>query len=213
MWGVLLFDAAVAAIMVAGWYLAWREVNRLRAERLMQSIREAVAGRALVAGPFWHKASRFDVELRFATGFRESRLSVEFTPREMPVHWLLARLHKHKEQVTFRAELEHRPSSNLVIARHKSCGYTSRKALSSDDCYSLGSLVITTKEDWQSETAIVESILTARSRELMHIEFHKKSPHLLITAPLGSLTQDEDDDSGLFGFLQELATCRAARKE
>ena len=209
---MFLFDAVVAALVMAGWYLAWREVNRLRAEKLMHSIQEAVQGRALVSEPFWHRASRFEVELRFASGFRESWLSVQLTPREMPLQWLLARLHKQCEQVVFRAELAHRPSGSLIITRHKCCGYTSRQALSSNDCYSLGSLVITTREDWQSETTIIESILAARSRELMQVEFRKRSPHLLITAPLCSLTED-DDDSSLFGFLQELATCRAARKE
>ena len=212
MWGMLLFDAAVAIIVVAGWYLGWREVSRLRAEKVIHCVRQAVAGRAQVSGPYWHRPSRFDIELRFAVAFRESWLSVEFTPREMPIQWLMARLQKRPEQVTFRAEMEHRPSSGLVIATHKSCGYTSRTALSSEDCYSLGSLVITTREDWQGETAIIESILAARSRELMQVEFRKRAPHLLITAPLSSLTPDEDD-SGLFGLLQELATCRAARKE
>lgn len=209
---MLLFDAAVTLVLVVGWYLGWREVNRLRAEKLMHSIREAVAGQALVSGPFWHRASRFEVELRFASGYRASWLSVELTPREMPLSWLLARLHKHAEQVTFRAELEQRPSSGLIITRHKCCGYTSREALSSDECYSLGSLVITTREDWQSESAIVESILAARSRELIQVEFRKSAPHLLVTAPVSSLTQD-DEDAGLFGLLRELATCRAARKE
>ena len=212
MWGMLLFDAAVALVVVAGWYLAWREVNRLRAERLMHHVREAVAGRALVSAPFWHKASRFDVELRFTSVFRESWLSVELIPREMPIQWLFAVVRKQKEQVTFRAELDQRPTSGLIISRHKCCGYTSRKALSSEDCYNLGSLVVTTREDWQGETAIVESILAARSRELTHVEFRKRAPHLLITAPLTSLTED-DDDSGLFGLLQEFATCRAAKKE
>jgi hypothetical protein len=208
---MLLFDAAVAAVVVAGWYLAWRKVNRTRAEKLMHSIREAVKGRAMVSSPIWHRASRFDVELRFASGFRQSWLSVELTPREMPIQWLLARLHKQAERVTFRAELKQRPVSNLIIARHKCCAYTSPSALVSDDCYSLGSLVITTREDWQSEAAIVESILAVRSRELMQVEFRDKAPHLLITAPLSCLS--EDDESGLFGLLQELATCRAAKKE
>lgn len=212
MWGMLLFDTVVAIIVVAGWYLGWREVSRLRAEKVIHSVRRAVAGRAQVSGPYWHQPSRFDIQLRFAAGFRESWLTVELTPREMPIQWLVARLRKRGEQVIFRAELEHRPSSGLIIARHKSCGYTSRAALSSEDCYSLGSLVITTREDWQGETAIVESILAARSRNLTHLEFRKRAPHLLITAPLSSLIEDEDD-SGLFGLLQELATCRAARKE
>jgi len=210
MWGTLFFDAAVAIIVVAGWYLSWRQVNRLRAEKVIESVRRAAAGRAQVSGPYWHRPSRFDIELRFAATFRASWLTVEFTPREMPLQWLRARLHKRPEQVTFRAELEHGPSNGLIITRHKSCGYTSREALSSEDCYSLGSLVVTTREDWQGETAIVESILAARSRNLMQVEFRKRAPHLLITAPLTSLTEDEED-SGLFGLLQELAICRAAR--
>ena len=49
MWGMLLFDAAVALCRIASWYLGWRKVNRLRAEKLMRGIREAVAGRALVS--------------------------------------------------------------------------------------------------------------------------------------------------------------------
>jgi hypothetical protein len=147
MWGMFLFDAVVAAFLVAAWYFGWREVNRLQAERVLTLIQQAAAGKALVSAPRWQRASRFEVELRFASGFRDSRLSVQLTPREMPLNWLLARLRKQEDQVTFRAELEQRPSSSLIITRHKCCGYTSRAALSSDDTYSLGSLVVTTRED------------------------------------------------------------------
>jgi hypothetical protein len=44
----------------------------------------------------------------------------------------------------------------------------------------------------------------------MHVEFLKRAPQLLISAPLTSLTDDEEV-SGLFGLLLELAICRAAR--
>ncbi len=212
MWGTLLLDAFVAAFAVAAWYFVWREVNRLRAEKLIQCIKLAVAGRAQVSAPQWHRPSRFDVELRFASAFRESRLTVELTPREMPLSWLMARMHKQPEQVTFRAELEHRPASSLIIANHRWHGRTSQSVPSPENCYSLGSLVITTREDWQNETAIVESILAARSRQLIVAEFRKQAPHLLVTAPLTSLMEDEDD-SGLFGLLHELASCVAAREE
>jgi hypothetical protein len=212
MWARLLFDAAVAALLMAGWYFGWREVNRLKAERILSRVREAVAGRAGVSGACWRSASRFDVELRFSAVFRESWLSVDFIPREMPIHWLMASLGKQTEQVTFRAELEHRPTTNLIVANQRWGGRTSKAAALPDECYSLGMLVITTREDWQSETAIIEGILAARSNEPIQVEFRRKSPHLLVTAPLSSLTQDEDDP-GLFGLLQELATCRAARKE
>ena len=212
MWGMLLFDAVVVIFVVVGWYFGWREVNRLRAEKVIHSIKLAVAGRAVVSPPYWHRPSRFDVELRFASGFRESWLSVELTPREMPLSWLLARLNRQPEQVTFRAELEHRPAGSLIIAKQHWYGFTSRSAPAPEDCYSLGSLVITTREDWQNETAIIERVLAARSTALIQAEFRKKAPHLLVTAPLSSLTADEDD-SGLFGLLQELATCGTAQKD
>lgn len=212
MWIRLLFDAAVAALLMAGWYFAWREVNRLKAERILLSVRQAVASRAAVSRACWRGASHFDVELRFAAAFRESWLSVELTPREMPIQWLMACLRKQPEQVRFRAELEHRPTVNLIVANRRWGGRTSKTAALPDESYSLGSLVITTREDWQSETAIIERILAARSNEPIQVEFRKRSPHLVVTAPLSSLTPEEAD-SGLFGLLQELATCGAARKE
>jgi len=208
----LVLDAAVAALLMAGWYFAFREVNRLKAERILFCVREAVAGRAGVSRPCWRGASHFDVELRFTAAFRESWLSVDLMPREMPIHWMAAFLRKQTERVTFRAELEHRSATNLIVVNQKWGGRTAKAAALPDECYSLGMLVITTREDWQCETAIIERILAARSSESIEVEFRKKSPQLVVSAPLSSLTQDEDD-AGLFGLLQELAACRAARQE
>lgn len=211
MWGMFLFDAAVAVLVVAGWYFGWREVNRLRAEKVLRTVEQAVGGRAHVSLAHWRGPSHFDVEMRFASAFRESWLSVDLTPREMPFHWLLARLRKQEEQVTFRADLEHRPANNLIIANQKWFGRTSPAGFP-DNCYSLGSLVITTRHDWQNETSIIERILAARSSELIQVEFHKVSPHVVVSAPLDSLAKSEEEP-GLFGLLQELATCVAAQKE
>jgi len=212
MWGMFLFDAVLGALLVAGWYFAWREVNRLRAANVLRCIEQAVAGKALVSAPRWRRASHFEVELRFASAFHDSWLSVELLPREMPLHWFLARLRKQPEQVTFRAELEHRPANNLIIANQKWYGRTSAAAAIPEQCYSLGALVITTREDWQTDTVTVERILAARSCDLIQVEFRKTSPQLLVTAPLASVVQSQAEQ-GLFGLLQELATCVTARKE
>jgi hypothetical protein len=212
MWGILLLDAAIAILVVAGWYFGWREVNRRRGERVMRTVVQAMGGPARVSAPRWHGASHFDLELRFAAAFLESSLSVELTPREMPLHWWLAHARKQTEQVTFRAELEHQPPSNLIIANQHWYGRTSRTGAMPESCYSLRSLVITTREDWQGEAAIIERILAARSEELIQVEFRRKAPHVVVTAPLNSLTQSEND-SGLFGLLQELATCMTAQKD
>ncbi len=75
---MLLFDAAVAIFVVAGWYFGWRQVNRLRAERIVHSVKQAVGGRAVASAPHWHGPSRFELELRFASGFRESWLDTTY---------------------------------------------------------------------------------------------------------------------------------------
>lgn len=206
-----LLDAAIAAILVAGWYLVWRDVNRRRAEQVVSWIQRAVCGRAYVSAPRWHRPSRFDVELRFASGFRESIVTVQLTPRELPIQWLLARLRKQQEQVTFQAELERRPSSNLIVANHRCFARTDPDAPPPDACFSLGSLVITTREDWRNETSVVERLLAARSQELHELEFRTNPPHLLLTVPLESLNAGKNEP-GLFTLLQELATCASARR-
>jgi hypothetical protein len=212
MWGVFLFDAVLAGLLMAAWYFGWREVNRRRAHRVLRMVEHAIGGRARVSSVCWQGPSRFHVALRFAAAFRESWLSVDLTPREMPFHWLVARLRKQQEKVTFRAELEHRPTQNLIIANQQWYGRTSPTAALSEFCFSLGSLVITTREDWQSETGVIERILAARSQQQIEVEFRRTTPHIVVTAPLDSLMRSEDDP-GLIGLLQELATCVAAQKE
>lgn len=213
MWGIFLFDAALAALLVVGWYLACKELNRLKAEKILLCVKEAMGGRARVARARWRGASHFDVELGFAAAFRDSWLSVDLTPREMPMQWMMSRWRKQPEQVTFRADLEHRPTGTLFIANQRWHGRTSESREMPQECYSLGSLVITTREDWQSETAIIARLLAARSGDLIQVEFRKQSPQLIVTAPLASLLSTSEDEPGLFGLLQELASCVTARKE
>ena len=212
MWGMFLCDVAIAVAVVAIWYLGWRQVNRRRAEKVMRRVIEVIGDQARVLVLRRRGPSTLEIELSFPTAFQRSWLSIDLMPREMPFHWLRAKLREQKEEVTFRTELEHRPVNNLVIANQKWYGRTSRTAAPPDSCYSLGALVITTREDWQGETTIIERILAARSHEFVQVEFRKRPPHLVVTAPLDSLTQSEDD-GGLLGLLRELATCVAAQKE
>lgn len=206
MWESLLLDAAFAALLVVVWYAVWRQFNRRQGEAIVGWIQEAVSERVRVSAPRWRSASRFSVQLRFGANFRESSIDVGLTPREMPLNWLLARYTKRREWVMFQAELERRPASNLLIANHRWYGATDPKSAPPEECYSLGALVVTTREDWNTETALLETLLATRSHQFAHIELRKKAPHLLLTAPLESL-RPGTDASGLFELLHELASC------
>jgi hypothetical protein len=210
MWGSLLFDAAMAAMLIVLWYFGWREFNRRQGLAIVGSIQKALAGKACVSAPRWQGASRFSVQLRFPSAFRESSLAVGLTPREMPLNWLLARWKKQKEWILFQAELERRPSANLVISSHRWIGRTNPRSQPPESCYSLGSLVVTTREDWNTETALIETLLATRAHEFAHVEFRQKAPHVLLTAPLDALCPDTNEAS-LFDLLQELASCASGR--
>jgi len=43
------------------------------------------------------------------------------------------------------------------------------------------------------------------------VEFRRKAPHLMVTAPLESLNSTSEE-AGLFVVLQELAICTSARE-
>lgn len=206
MWGSLLFDAGVAALLLLAWYFGWREFNRRQGEAIVGWIRRALADKASVSAPRWQGASRFSVQLLFPSAFRESSLAIGLTPREMPLNWLMARWKKQQEWILFQAELDRQPQTNLVITTHRWIGRTNTKSVPPECCYSLGSLVVTTREDWSTETSLIETLLATRSHEFAHVEFRRKAPHVLLTAPLEALCPDADE-SGLFDLLQELASC------
>jgi hypothetical protein len=151
-------------------------------------------------------ASRFSVRLQFPSGFRDSSLEVGLTPREMPLNWLIARYHREREWIMFHAELDRQPSANLVVANYRWIGRTRGMKASPELCYSLGSLVVTTREDWQTETSLIETLLATRAHNFAHVEFRRRSPHVTLMAPLQALHPAETESS-LFDLLQELASC------
>jgi hypothetical protein len=211
MWGTVLFEVLFAALLVATWYFGWREFNRRQAKAIVGRIESAISGRGCISALQWQSASRFAVELRISPAFRDSFLTVQLMPREMPLSWLKARLSHQWESATFYANLDRRLPGKLVVATRRWFGSTNRGGAIPDTGYSLGSLVITAREDWQNETAIIEALVAARSQDLVEIEFREKSPNLVVTAPLQSLCA-ESEQSGMFQLLHELASCAAAKR-
>ena len=210
MWGDLAIDSAMAGLLVAIWYLWFKWLNRRRSRRILQWIKCAFRGHGAVSQAHWHGASRFGVDLRLASSiFRRASLEVQLQPREMPLSWLLSRLRRHGETVTFEAELEFRPSLNFHVQNHRWCGRTRRihpASWSKWHLENLSPVVLSTQPNWREELAqMVEALLASRACDFMHLAFRKKAPHFVACAPLQSLSPDAEG-SAMFAVLQELAS-------
>ena len=209
LWG-LAFDVLLAALGVACWYMWFRSANRRRAVQILRWIESAFTGHATVSQLRWHSASRFEVDLQMQPPvFRRVSLTIQLTPREMPLNWLISCLRSRKETVTFEAVLDHRPAKNLQIQNHRWCGRTRRRPPVSTQGWhfqSLGPMVISSREDWQKDVGhMLEALIATRSCEFEHVAFRRKAPHIVASAPLRSLDPD-GRNSGMFEILQELAS-------
>lgn len=205
-----VIDSVVAALLMAGWYLWFRRANRRRSRQILRWIESAFDGHGAISGVRWQSASRFDVRLRLAVPvFRSASLAVQLEPREMPLNWLLGRLRKHKETVTFEAELDYRPRLKLHVQNHRWCAQTSRRRSSSLRGWQvegLGVTVMSTQPEWQEVLGpMLEPLLATRSCDFLHVAFRTRAPHFVACAPLQSL-RPTAPGSGMFEVLHELAS-------
>lgn len=133
----------------------------------------------------------------------------------MPLNWVLHRLRRQKETVTFEAELDCKPAMTLYVQNHRWCGRTLHTRPSSWEGWhfeSLGPVVISTREDWQKDVGhILESLLATRSRDFLHVAFRKSVPHFVACAPLSSL-RPEEKGAAMFEVLRELASSSSASR-
>ncbi len=205
-----LFEAGVAALLVASWYFWVRRTNHRRSIQILRWIDCAFSGHAAASQVRWRTASLFQLELQLAPSmFRSVSLTVQLEPREMPLNWLLWRLRREKETVTFEAVLEYKPSVNLHVHNHRWCARTLRKRPQTWETWqfeSLGPVVISTRENWNQDIGhMLEALLATRSRDFLHLAIRKKAPHFLACAPLQSLRPD-GHGAAMFDVLHELAS-------
>lgn len=210
MWGLLIRVACLAALLVGSWYIWFRYANRRRALQILSWVDHAFSGHAIISETRWHSASRFEVQLQLSPSvFRRVSLAIRLEPREMPFKWLLSRLRREKETVTFEAELDCRPAITLFVQNHRWSGRTLRTRPASWETWhfqSLSPVVICTQENWTKDVGtVLETLLAARSREFLHLGFRKEAPHFVACAPLQSL-RPQAHGSALFDVLRELAS-------
>jgi hypothetical protein len=205
-----IIGSAIGILPAAGWYLWFRRANRRRSRRILGWIERAFSGRGSVGPVLWQNASCFQVELRLCPSiFRRASLAVRLEPREMPLRWLLNRMHRWEETVTFEAELGAYPGFQLYVQKHHWQSRTQRirpKSLDGWHLRSLDPMVLSTRAECQSKPgSVLDPLLAARSTEFLYVVFRRQAPQFAACAPLRSLSPDERG-AEIFDMLQTLAS-------
>jgi hypothetical protein len=125
---IIAVDLLAGASLIIVWYFGFQRYNRRKSVEVLRWIDRAFKGHGQVAGVHWAAASRFHVQLRLASAmFRHASLVVQLFPREVPFAWLMSRIRRQQETLTFQADLDTAPSFNLEVHNHRWCGRTRRR--------------------------------------------------------------------------------------
>jgi hypothetical protein len=218
MWRLIGVDIAAGALLIAAWYWIFRRLNRKRGLRVLQWIERAFEGHGDVSGVEWLSASRMRVRLRLMEcGFNQLSILVCLLPRETPVQWMVSRLKKFRETMTFQGDLPCAPNFNLDVHNHRWCGRSRRKLLPGKG-WSLsrtGPFVLTSRPDWQRDIkTMMDAIAASRDCNFMQVQFRRASPHFTATVQLASVMLDDNatGEVGVFDALKDLAAGASASR-
>jgi len=218
MWRVIGIDIAAGALLVAAWYVIFRYCNRKRGAQILQWIERAFDGHGGIDGVEWLSASRMQVRMRLMEcGFDQLSILVRLRPRETPLQWMLARLKKRRETLTFQGDLPCPPNFNLDVHNHRWCGRTRRKLTPGKD-WSLsrvGPFVLTSRPDWQRDIkTMMDAIAASRDCNFMQVKFRRASPHFTAMVPLAAVMPESNDSAevGIVDALKDLAAGASASR-
>ena len=207
----VIIYASIAPFVLVAWYAAFSHYNRRRSRKILKWIDAAFAGHGKVAGVHWLAPARFHAHLQLApnASFQQASVDVQLSPRQMPVSWLLARLRRQSEVMTFEADLEFTPAYDLEVHNHRWCGRT-RRNLPADplrwDMERCTPFVITTKPAWQREiTTMMTAMVASRERDFLKVSYRRSSPHFTASVPLEAVAPGSGNNGELFIVLSELA--------
>lgn len=207
-------DVLIALAVVTIWYLALLSYNRRKAQQLLHWICAASGCDGRVVCMRWSSASCFHLKLQFsAEDFREAHIKVQLQPRELPLHWLLSRLHGRQEALTFEADLAYPPAFNLEVHNYRWRKRQARRIRQADSLVLVrtGPVVLTTRGDWQQDlTNMMNGLLASRDCNFERVEFRRRSPHFSATLPLKSLDLNCEGAGRLFEALSDLAAGASA---
>lgn len=205
--------AAAAACCL--WYVCCIRHARKRAIQVLGWIEGTLQGHGHVAGLEWQSPSRFQVPIHLRSNiFHDASLIVQMFPREFPLRWLLSRLHKEQETVTFDADLDLAPGFSLDLHNYRMYART-RKDLDPEGSgwhYEQSTpFILTTRSDWRKEiTSVITSLVSSGDRKFLNVSFRCTSPHFRAVLPLEAITPGNPDRPQMFETLRELAAGSSA---
>jgi hypothetical protein len=218
--GRLLIIDVVGAVAALGlWYVLFSAYNRRKGTEALRWVQSACAGKGRILDSRWLNSSRLHARLHFpARSFENAHVTMKFRPRALPLQWLLSRLHKQKETLTFEADLGGSPSFHLEVVRHRWCahsrGVTAQKRDEREwDVYEPGPVVLTTRTHWkQDSTPELNTLMTVRQQDVLQVRFRPESPQFSATIALDAL-HDPRTASGFLTTLRELAAGASAHRQ
>jgi len=203
------------AALFSLWYLYCVRRARQRAVRVLGWIEGMLMGHGHVAGIQWQTASRFQVPIRLRSNiFREASLVVQMSPNEFPLRWLLARLRKEQETLTFEADLEFAPTFNLELQNYRLYARTHKDLDPETQGWHYEQatpFILTTRPDWRKEiTDIIASLLSSSDRKFLNVRFRRTNPNFTAMLPLDSIAPGNPDRPQMFEALRQLAAGSSA---
>jgi len=211
----LLVSLLIGALSSGVWYWLSVRHNRRKAVQVLRWIEAALAGQGHVVGIRWQSVSRFRVPLRLTTGvFNRAWVSVELTPCEMPLRWLLSKIRKQQDVIIFQADLDLAPSFTLDVHNFRWFARSNRKASSDAARWTFeqtGPFVVSSRMSWQKEIACtMTSVSSNTNRDFSNISFQKHSPHFSVTFPVETISPTSPIRNYMFESVRELASSSSA---
>lgn len=205
----------LVAVLSAAWYCLALRYNRRHSQEVLRWLEIALGSQGQAAGIHWISRSRFKVPLRLRCGvFHRAWVIVDFRSREMPLRWLVSRVHGLCDTLTFQADLDLPPAFSLRVHNFRWCAHSIAKKAGKSSEWNIeecGRFVISTRLDWQREIpAAMVSLSRSDNQQFEEISFQRRSPHFSAKLPLDAIAPGAPRRDGMFETMREVAASASA---
>jgi len=213
---VVLGISLIAALaLCVTWYCVASRHKQRKAREVLRWLQSALAGRGQVISISWTGVAKFRVPLRLTCGvFQKAWVLVEMRSEQTPLGWLVNKLGKPRELVTFQADLDLPPTFSLHVHNFRWVARSSRRTPENHPGWKfecLQPLIISTRPHQQKEIACAMASLTrSDTSEFLNVSFQRSSPHFSATVLLDSLAPGSPTRTCMLDAMRELAGSASA---